>query len=320
MTVLVWGLERDVPLAAVRGELRRLGVPVRFLDQRRLHEATLVVDAADPAGGRLRLGDRTTDLCRVGAVYARPHDVNKVLRAAGDTDPHRVRHATALDAAMGGWLERTGALVVNRPSAGFDNGSKPFQVRRMAAVGFRIPATVVTNDPRRVAEFVDLHRDVIYKSVSGIRSRVARLGAGHAARLADVATCPTQFQEWVPGTDVRVHVVGAEVFATEVECDADDYRYATAQGYRGAVLREIELPTEVAERCVRLAAALGLTVAGIDLRRTPEGEWYGFEVNPSPAFSYYQAGTGQPIAQTVAGLLAAACVCRDLPAADQEVS
>jgi D-alanine-D-alanine ligase-like ATP-grasp enzyme len=28
-------------------------------------------------------------------------------------------------------------------------------------------------------------------------------------------------------------------------------------------------------------------VAGIDLRRTPSGEWYCFEVNPSPAYSWF---------------------------------
>jgi hypothetical protein len=42
---------------------------------------------------------------------------------------------------------------------------------------------------------------------------------------------------------------------------------------------------------------------------TPEGEWFCFEVNPSPAFLYYQQATGQPIATAVAGLLAAAVTC-----------
>jgi D-alanine-D-alanine ligase-like ATP-grasp enzyme len=50
---------------------------------------------------------------------------------------------------------------------------------------------------------------------------------------------------------------------------------------------------------------LRLPVAGIDLRRTPQGEWYCFEVNPSPAFAYYEAATHQPIAEAIAGLLMA---------------
>ena len=48
---------------------------------------------------------------------------------------------------------------------------------------------------------------------------------------------------------------------------------------------------------------MGLFVAGIDLRRTPSGEWCCFEVNPSPAFTFYQESTGQPIAAAIASLL-----------------
>ena len=46
-------------------------------------------------------------------------------------------------------------------------------------------------------------------------------------------------------------------------------------------------------------------VAGIDLRRTPAGEWFCFEVNPSPAFSWFDAPDCR-IAKRVAALLAEA--------------
>ena len=54
------------------------------------------------------------------------------------------------------------------------------------------------------------------------------------------------------------------------------------------------------------ARTLGLHFAGIDLRRAPDGRWFCFEVNPSPGFTYYEAHTGQPIADAVASYLAAA--------------
>lgn len=71
------------------------------------------------------------------------------------------------------------------------------------------------------------------------------------------------------------------------------------------------MPPEVTLRCFDLAKRLGLPLAGIDLRRTPDGEWYCFEVNPSPGFTYYEWNTGQPIAAAVAGLLAAAALCEE---------
>jgi glutathione synthase/RimK-type ligase-like ATP-grasp enzyme len=55
-----------------------------------------------------------------------------------------------------------------------------------------------------------------------------------------------------------------------------------------------------------MAAGMGLNVAGIDLRCTPGGAWVCFEVNPSPAFVYYEKATGQPIAAAIAALLARA--------------
>jgi len=39
---------------------------------------------------------------------------------------------------------------------------------------------------------------------------------------------------------------------------------------------------------------------------TPDREVYCFEVNPCPAFSYFEANTGQPIADAVAKHLAGA--------------
>ena len=108
--------------------------------------------------------------------------------------------------------------------------------------------------------------------------------------LEDVRSCPTQFQGRVPGVDVRVHVVGAEIFATRIDGDADDYRYASRQGLPRPRLSATDLPDDVAKRCRLLAARLDLPVAGVDLRVTPEEEWFCFEVNPSPAFLYYETG------------------------------
>jgi glutathione synthase/RimK-type ligase-like ATP-grasp enzyme len=59
----------------------------------------------------------------------------------------------------------------------------------------------------------------------------------------------------------------------------------------------------VESACRRIAHELGLLHAGIDLRETPDGEWYCFEVNPCPGFLYYERQTGQPISTALAELL-----------------
>jgi len=92
------------------------------------------------------------------------------------------------------------------------------------------------------------------------------------------------------------------VFASEVLSDADDYRYARQQGGQ-CELRSTPLPEAIEARAIATARALGLRVAGLDLRRTPDDEWYCFEVNPSPCFTYYEYHTGQPLTAAVASLL-----------------
>jgi hypothetical protein len=315
---LLWGLPADGPLARVRDELERLGAPFWLLDQRDVldTEVELVAEPSGAVGGWVRVGGRRLDLARVTAAYVRPHDVRRLPRLAAD-GPGGVawRHAVEVEDALASWLELTGALVVNRPSAMAGNASKPWQLRRVQAAGFAVPETLVTTDPAAAAEFCARHGRVVYKSVSGVRSRVARLDRADAGRLADVATCPTQLQRHVAGTDVRAHVVGLDVFATEVRCDADDYRYADQQGRARPELSATTLPGQVERRCRQLAADLGLAVTGIDLRRTPDGEWYCFEANPSPAFTFYERAAGQPIGRAIAALLAAAGVVHDHGAA-----
>jgi glutathione synthase/RimK-type ligase-like ATP-grasp enzyme len=111
----------------------------------------------------------------------------------------------------------------------------------------------------------------------------------------------------VDGTNLRVHTIGGEVYATAIRTAATDYRYAARQCGNPADLREVELSDELAEKCLALSKSLGLEFAGIDLKVTPEDEVYCFEVNPSPAFSYYEENADQPISQGLARCLMAAC-------------
>jgi hypothetical protein len=300
--VLLWGLQADPPLAAVREQLHSLGVPCRLLDQRRVLETEIRLEVGDGIDGLLRTPDEDTDLGSVSAVYVRPYNSSEVPAVASSgPDSPAWRHALEVDDIMAAWLEITPAFIVNPLGAMATNDSKPYQSKQILSHGFCVPETLITTDPATAQAFWERHGDVIYKSVSGIRSQVARLRPKHVPRLADVASCPTQFQQYVAGIEHRVHVVGDEVFAAEVRCEADDYRYP---GPYPIEIRACRLPERVEDRCRRLAAAAQLPVAGLDLRRTAEDNWFCFEVNPSPGFTYYEAATGQPIARAVAMLLA----------------
>lgn len=307
--ILLWGLTGDHPFDAVRAALTHRRARFTVIDQRLVQHTRATLRTGTRTTGTIENGAARVPLHHVDAVYWRTYDVRRLpaLRAATGTDAEfdteRVRAAWELEDAILGWLEVTDARVVNRPSAMASNNSKPYQSEILRSHGFHVPATLITTDPQAALAFWTDTSSVIYKSISGTRSIVARLTESHLPRLEHITACPTQFQQYIPGRDHRVHVVGEQVFACEVHSDADDYRYPrhTDQSPR---LRATTLPAKIAEQCVTVTRALGLHLSGIDLRRAPDGRWFCFEVNPSPGFTYYQAHTGQPIADAVANLLA----------------
>jgi glutathione synthase/RimK-type ligase-like ATP-grasp enzyme len=257
------------------------------------------LQVAESVTGALRIGEDWLDLSAVTALYLRPFDPRDLPSCAGSDGTFS--HALAVQDTLLSWAELTPALVLNRPSHMAANNSKPFQSRWIESLGFNIPQTLLTTDPAAARAFLRLHGRVIYKSISGVRSIVSRVTDEHLHRFADIASCPTQFQEFIDGPEYRVHVVGNAVIATEIVSHADDYRYTGEVEMRAATL-----PQEVAARCRALARTMQLSFAGLDLRSSAAGDWYCFEVNPSPGFTYFERRTGQPIADHVARLLASA--------------
>lgn len=299
MLILLWGLAGEAPLAAVHRELRRGGIRTVLVDQTD-PEVEIQLTVGSEVTGWISVDDERVDLAAIDAAYLRPYDPRLLSTDDIDQDDLDLARTLKVDDILSIWSQTTSALVVNRLEAMATNNSKPYQLQLIRNFGFSIPPTLVTTDHEAAAEFWGRHGSIIYKSVSGTRSRVSRLQPQDHLRLLDVVSCPTQFQKYIPGIDHRVHVIGNEVFACELISDADDYRYP---GQHSLEIRKCILPLEIEERCVAVAHAMDLPLAGVDLRRTPEGEWYCFEVNPSPAFTFYENATGQPMACAVAGLL-----------------
>jgi hypothetical protein len=304
--ILVCGIPSEPPIAKVIDELDRLRAPTVVFNQRQFETCRL---AWAVEGGRvsgwLVVDGRSYDLESFAGVYARLMDDRLLPELTDDpADSPRRRHCRQLHDQLVAWMDVTPARVVNRVRLMGSNGSKPYQAQLIRSQGFGIPETLITNDPQRVREWCARHGRVVYKSISGIRSIVAEVSTTELDRIDAIRGCPVQFQAYVPGFDVRVHTIGDRVFATRIDSSGTDYRYASHDD-EGTRLRAYDLPSELARRCVRLSAALGLAFAGIDLRITPDGDVVCFEVNPSPAYSYYEGHTEQPIAAGVAAYLAA---------------
>lgn len=304
--ILVWGLPGDSTLSLVRDRLDTLGSRVAFVNQHRTLGQRVTLAAGERVEGHLKSADVDFEFADVSAFYLRPYEsprLPSVARLAPE-DPARVQ-AVELEDVLLSFADLSPSLVINRPRAMSSNSSKPFQAAWIEQFGLRVPKTLTTTDPAAVTAFLDEAGALIYKSVSGVRSVVAQWTGEDQRRLENIVWCPTQFQELIRGVDYRIHVVGQEVFACRITTSADDYRYATRAG--GEVqLESADVPADIAQACIDMSAAMGLYLSGVDLRLREDGSWYCFEVNPSPAFAYYQRGAGQEIAMSVAQMLQAA--------------
>jgi len=304
--ILLCGIPSETPLRMVTSRVEEVGAPYVMLNQRRFAECEIWFELNHgEITGELRIADDVYKLREFTAVYPRMMD-DRFLPELSDEPPDsplrsycRSFHDTLIR-----WMEITPALVVNRCAPMASNSSKPYQAQLIREHGFLIPETLITNDPELVRDFRAKHGRIIYKSISAVRSIVQVLGDEDDERLECIRWCPTQFQAFVDGTNLRVHTIGGEAFATAVRSEATDYRYATSQAGEPAALREVVLSDELKEQCLQLSKSLGLEFAGIDLKVTPDDEVYCFEVNPSPAFSYYEGNAGQPISAGVARHLA----------------
>jgi glutathione synthase/RimK-type ligase-like ATP-grasp enzyme len=304
--ILLCGIPSEAPLALVTEALEKRNKPYVMLNQRKFSIMKVRMEiSAGRTGGKLQLNGDSYQLDDFTAVFTRLMDYRFLpeIKDQPEDSPDRQLSRNLFD-TLTRWAEITPGRVVNRTAPMGSNFSKPYQAQLIKRYGFEVPETLITNDPELVRQFRARQGKVIYKSISGVRSIVQTLSDEDMTRLDSIRWCPTQFQGFVEGTNVRVHVIGQKVFATAITTDATDYRYAHRQGSDYADLRAVDLSDELSEMCVNLTAGLGLAFAGIDLKVTPENHVYCFEVNPSPAFSYYEANTGQPISEAVAEYLA----------------
>lgn len=300
--ILLCGIPSESPIAMVNQALVEKGVQTVVFSQRQFADAALEWRFVDrQPQGRLHLFNCSYSLKDFTGVYTRFMSEDELPEMQG-VDAATRQRCQDVHAAFYQWLEVVDTCVVNRHSTMFSNSSKPYQAQIIRHYGFALPATLITNNRERVAEFRKIHARLIYKSISGVRSIVKEFNDGDLERLESIRYCPVQFQALVEGYDVRVHVIGTQTIATKVTTSGIDYRYAHSEG-GSTELEPFPLAHDVAQSCVRLTAALGLHFSGIDLRFASDGRVYCFEVNPMPGYSYYEINTGQPISRILAEFL-----------------
>jgi ribosomal protein S6--L-glutamate ligase len=202
-----------------------------------------------------------------------------------------------------GCLETEGMPVVNRPRALEIAIDKYLSLAALARAGLRVPRTVVVQDAEAArAAFAALGSSCVAKPIFGSRGRgIALVSTATAAAAAVSAGGLGYLQEFLPhaGWDVRVLVIGDQTFAMRRIAAAGEWRTNISLGGRPEAFAP---PTGWLELARRAAAAVGATVAGVDILPTDDGPVV-LEVNAVPGWQGLQAVTEIDLADEIAALV-----------------
>jgi len=224
-----------------------------------------------------------------------------------------------------GAVASLGVDWINPPAADARAHHKPLQWSVAAGVGLTLPRTIVTRRPDRARAFIDElgPEQVITKAFlarADAWRETHRLDAADLERLDQVRFAPTILQEYVPGADLRVTMVDGEAFAAEIDASATSLPSDMRMVLDEATVRATVLPPGPLDALRALMRTLGLVYGAIDLRRTPDGDYVFFEVNPAGLWFFAEQRTGLPITAAVAGALARRDGVRIRPSSDRVVA
>jgi glutathione synthase/RimK-type ligase-like ATP-grasp enzyme len=213
------------------------------------------------------------------AIYSRLIDIS-----TGTTDELFRKRAASMCQALSKYLRVIKTPVLNRPLLDQTNFSKLFHAVHITTLtGWRIPRSCLTNQAEEAVKFFEsCGGHVIYKGCSSAKTWISKLKQDDLSRLHVIARCPVLFQEQIEGPDVRIHVVGNEIFPEMICSPHIDYRLTRKNQYSF-----IEPPTEITEGCIALSEKTGIPFLGIDFKIDKHGNWYFLEANNLPCYEGY---------------------------------
>ncbi|MEZ7128882.1 MvdC/MvdD family ATP grasp protein [Nonomuraea sp. AD125B] len=308
----------DDSVHAVLPKLRERGVPTLWWDEADYPEASTLTTSYRDGRWRQTLTYRGEehDLSRVTAVWHR-RPGRPSAPAVRDPSQREFAEHVAGHALAGAYDLMTRARwMPARPAHLQAIDNKLLHLYRAVQLGFTVVDTVVTNDPAELVpawtraggrlitkalSFRTFTLDGEYGHLYTTPVPRRRLSGRHRLRYA-----ASMLQPNVPKAyELRVTVVGERVFAARIDSQASrlttvDWRH---YGDPKVGYSAYDLPAEVAERCVRLVAELGLSFGALDLIVTPDGRYVFLELNVDGQWAFIETLTGLPIADAIAGWL-----------------
>lgn len=292
--ILVASSADDLHALAVVDQLGRLpGVSAHLVEADRLafrESLTWTSRGSDAPGGCLltAAGERvdvgTCDVVWWRRVFPAQHEAGR-LPDEGQQD---LLNRSCAEALLGLLLSSFTGAWVNDPLRTRTAANKLVQSVAATRAGFRVPRTLVSQEPDRIRQFHDeLDGRVVVKAVAGSpRSPLLtqHVRPEHLTASGPLVAMPTVYQELIPGTvHLRINCFGDDAHAVEIRTETLDWRADL-----GVPMSAVPVAPDLRNRLRAVLDDLGLRMGVVDLKVTPDGEPVWLEVNPQGQFLFLQ--------------------------------
>jgi glutathione synthase/RimK-type ligase-like ATP-grasp enzyme len=177
---------------------------------------------------------------------------------------------------------------IDPPRSIIDAENKPQQLLLAQEVGFKIPNTLVSQDPARILDFFEKQDgDVIVKPLkASISKQIFTIKLIHEAfnNEDNFSSFPSIYQQNIPGDKhLRIVYLPSKVFTFLLKSDELDWR-----NNRNIDIQLIDTDATLKNNCKDLLKKLNLTMGIIDAKVFND-EIYFLEVNPQGQFLFLEA-------------------------------
>ena len=208
-----------------------------------------------------------------------------------------------------------GSVVYDRVSA-----SKMLQLKIAKELGMKTPDTCFSNRKEDILAFSGKYEHVLLKSIENdnvwIDNEYEYVFYAQKVKSSDMLDKPEEMfsqtvsfvQNYIEKQfELRITVVDKTVFACKIDSqmmDDDKGKIDWRQGYDYDLKHEIfDLPTEIADFCLRYLERMNLHFGCFDMIVTPQNEYVFLECNPNGQWLWIELETGMKISETIAQTL-----------------
>lgn len=208
------------------------------------------------------------------------------------------------------WRTIPDNIWLNAPHNILRASNKPEQLAVAQKLGLTIPNTCISSTTDVIRNFYDEQQHlIIAKAVKhgflydGTSAKIAAtqpIDDSYFTQLDEFAHLPMIFQEKIEKEyDIRVTVIGEQVFATAIYSQAHDETsvdWRLADHFKITLKQKsIKLPKKIDELCKKITTSFNLKYSAIDMVKATNGKYYFLELNPNGQWAWLEQVAKHPI-------------------------